>query len=175
VHIVVVLLLLRYTIRFGYPPAPHFVLGGLFTFPKGHAFPTGDTQYSGNQLRCPCALVICRDGVHNDARIHVRINNTNGRNVLNGTFTDGMGVGDGVEEYDEVGYYTTMLDDFRTEHLEFVGQSSRQPLLADVVTLGSDSFSRLAGDRSELWSGADEDDDSVLGGDGTNELSSAPE
>ena len=95
--------------------------------------------------------------------------------MLNGAFTDGMDVGDGIEEHHEVGYYTTVLDDFRTKHLEFVGQSSRQPLLADVVALGSDSFSCFADDRSEVRSGADEDDDSVPGSDGANELSSAPE
>ena len=95
--------------------------------------------------------------------------------MLDGTFTNGMNVSDGVEEHDEVWDNAAVLDDFRTEHLELVGQSSRQPLLADVVALRSDSFGGLTDDRTEVRSGADEDDDPVLGGDGADELSSAPE
>lgn len=94
--------------------------------------------------------------------------------MFDGTFADSMNVGDRVEKNDEIGYYAAILDDFGTEHLEFVGQSPRQPLLADVVALGSDPFSGLADNRTEVWPGADEDDDPVLGGDGTDELSSAP-
>ena len=95
--------------------------------------------------------------------------------MLYGTFTDGVNVSDGVEEHNEVGDNTAILDDFRTEHLELVGQSSRQPLLADVVALRADPFSGLTDDRAEVRSGTDEDDDPILGGDGADELSSAPE
>ena len=92
-----------------------------------------------------------------------------------GAFTDGVNVSDRVEEHNEVGDNTAILDDFRTEHLELVGQSSRQPLLTNVVALRSYSFGGLADDRAEVRSGADEDDDPVLDGDGADELSSAPE
>jgi len=95
--------------------------------------------------------------------------------MLDSTLTDGVNVSDGVEEHDKVGDNTAILDDFRTEHLELVGQGSRQPLLADVVALLSDSFGGLTDDRAEVRSGTDEDDNPVLGGDGADELSSAPE
>ena len=95
--------------------------------------------------------------------------------MLDSTFANGVNVGGRVEEHDKVGDDTAILDNFRTEHLEFVGQGSRQPFLADVVTLRPDSFSGLTDDRAEVRSGTDEDDDSVLGGDGAEELSSAPE
>lgn len=94
--------------------------------------------------------------------------------MLDGTFTNGMNVWDRVEEYDEVRNHTTVFDDFGAKHFEFVGQSSWQPLLTDVVAQGSNSFSSFADDRPEVGSCADEDDDSVLGGDGANELNSAP-
>jgi len=95
--------------------------------------------------------------------------------MLYGAFTDGVNVSDRVEEHNEVGDNTAILDGFRTEHLELVGQGSRQPLLADVVALGSDPFGGLTDDRAEVRSSADEDDDPVLGGNGADELSSAPE
>ena len=95
--------------------------------------------------------------------------------MFDGTFTDGMNVGDGVEEYDEVGNHMALLDDFRTKHFEFVRQSSWQPLLADMVALRSYSFRCFADDRPEVGSGADEDDDSVLGCDGAYELNGAPQ
>ena len=94
--------------------------------------------------------------------------------MFDGAFTDGVNVGERVEEYDEVGNDAAILDDFRTEHFELVGQGSRQPLLAYVVALRSDPFSGLTDDGSEVRSSADEDDDSVFGGDGADELSSAP-
>ena len=95
--------------------------------------------------------------------------------MLDGTFADGVNIRGGIEEHDEVGDYSAVLDDFRTEHLELVGESSRQPLLADVVALRSDSFGGLTNDGTEVRSGTDEEDDPVLGGDGADELSSAPE
>lgn len=45
-------------------------------------FTTSNTEQSCNEFCCACALVIRRDGVHDDSRVHIRVDDSNGRYVL---------------------------------------------------------------------------------------------
>ena len=89
-----------------------------------NTFTTSHTKQSCNEFCCPCALIIRRDGVHDDSRVHIRVDDSDGRYVLESAFSDGMDIGNGVEEDNEVRNDLFVTSDLGAKHMYSVRQST---------------------------------------------------
>ena|SRR6266478_3641554 len=98
-------------------------------------FSARDAEHTCNQLGSPHAFVVSRNRVHDDARVHIRVDNPDSRNMLDGAFTDGMKVGYGIKQNDKVGNHALRSGDLRSEEMDLICEGAWKPLFADVVCL----------------------------------------
>src|SRR5712672_2954151 len=99
------------------------------------ALSTREAEHTGNQLGGPRAFVVGGNRVHDDARVDIGVDDSDGGNVLNGTFADGMKVGYGIEENGKVGDDAFVQGYLRTEEVDLVCESAGEPLFGDVIGL----------------------------------------
>ena len=99
------------------------------------AFSARDAEYTCNQLGGPCAFVVSRNRVHDDAWVDIRVDNPDSGNMLDGAFADSMKVGNGIEENDKVRNHAFRPGDIEPEEMDLICEGARKPLFADVVSL----------------------------------------
>jgi hypothetical protein len=92
---------------------------------KLDTFSTRDAEYAGYQLGSPRAFVVCRNRVHDDARVDVGVNNPDGGNMFDGTFADSMKVGYGIEENDKVRDHAFRQGHIRSEEMDLICEGAR--------------------------------------------------
>ena len=138
-------------------------------------FPPRDAQHARHELRRSRALIVRRDGIHDDSRVDVRIDDAHGRHVRDRALADRVQVGNRVQEDDEVGHDALPRRDVRAEELHAVRQRAREPLLADVVRVLAHALRGEAHGVLEVRAGAHEDDGAVVQRDGAHERRGAPQ
>ena len=143
--------------------------------PHLDALSTGDAEHACDQLGSPRVFVVGGDRVHDDAGVNVRVDDADGRDVLDGAFADGVKVGYGIEKNGEVGNDALGQRRFGPEEVDLVCEGAGEPLLANVVALRTYALGCLEDGRAEVGTGADKDDGPVASRDGPHERCRATE
>jgi hypothetical protein len=94
--------------------------------------------------------------------------------MLDGTFTNSMKIGNGVEEDDKVRDNALIPRRFRSEEMDLVCEGSRKPLFTDVVGLWAYALGSLEDGGAKVSTGANEDDGPISRRDSSHERSCAP-
>jgi hypothetical protein len=137
------------------------------------AFSTRDTEHTRYQLCSPRAFVICWDRVHDNARVDIGVNNADGGNMLDGTFTDSMKVRYGIEENDEIRNHAFRQRYLRSKEVDFVCEGTGEPLFTDVVGLRAYALGGLEDGRAKVGTSANKDDSTISRRDGSYKSSCA--
>jgi len=130
---------------------------------------TCDAEHTSNQLGGTRAFVVGGNGVHNDARVDVGVDDSDGGNVLNGTFADGMKVRYGIEENGKVRDDAFLQGYLRSEEMDLVCESAGEPLFGDVIGLRAYALGSFEHGGAKVGTRANEDDGSVSRRDGAYE------
>jgi len=82
---------------------------------------------------------------------------------------------DWIEEDNKVWDNPFSFSDLRSEKNDFVGQSARQPLVANVITLTSHTLSSLANGMAQIRACSNKDYSSIFGCDRSHDLGGTTE
>ena len=136
-------------------------------------FSARDAEHTCNQFGGPRTFVVGGNRVHDDARVDIRVNNSDSGNMLNGAFSDSVKVGYGIKEYDEVRNHALGHGHFGSEEMDLICEGAREPLLANVVSLWAYALGSLEDGGAEVGTSANKDDGPVSRCDGSHESSCA--
>lgn len=85
--------------------------------------------------------------------------------MFDGAFADGIHVCKGIEKNDQVWHDLGAFDGLESIHLNFVGESAREPPVTDVVSQRSDALCGFVDYGPQVRSRADKNDLSAGVGD----------
>jgi hypothetical protein len=137
------------------------------------AFSARDAEHTCNQFGGPRAFVVGGNGVHDDARVDIGVDNSDSGNMLNGAFADSVKVGYGIKEYDKVRNHALGHGHLGSEEMDLICEGARKPLLAEVVSLWAYALGSLEDGGAEVGTGAYKDDGPVSRCDGSDKSSCA--
>ena len=132
------------------------------------AFSACDAENTCNQFGGPRAFVVGGNRVHDNPRVDIRVDNSDGGNMLNGAFPDSVKVGYGIKEYDKVRDHALGQGHLRSEEMDLICKGSGKPLLAEVVSLWTYALGGLEDGGAEVGTCANKNDGTVSRRDGSD-------
>lgn len=136
-------------------------------------FSTCNAEHTCYQFGSPRALVVGGNRVHDNAGVDIGIDNPDSGNMLDGTFTNSMKIGNGVEENDKVGDNALILRRFRSKEMDLVCEGPREPLFTDVVGLWAYALGSFEDGGAKVGTSANKDDGPISRCDSSHERSCA--